>query len=139
MESGENEWVQNIQSQSGRLLRLISSLVTLCRLDEENPFPERTEFSLSDALWEIAEPFSSLAAAKGKEYTQYIENGITITGGRTAIGQLVSILLDNAIKYSCRLRRDSAARLPKRKTRGDRGLFYTCIMFGNSVLVDNCR
>ena len=100
MESGENEWVQNIQSQSGRLSRRISSLVTLCRLDEENPFPERTEFSLSDALWEIAEPFSSLAAAKGKEYTQYIEDGITITGGRTAIGRLVSILLDNAIKYS---------------------------------------
>ena len=100
MESGENEWVQNIQSQSGRLSRRISSLVTLCRLDEENPFPERTEFSLSDAVWEIAEPFSSLAAAKGKEYTQYIEDGITITGGRTAIGQLVSILLDNAIRYS---------------------------------------
>ena len=100
MESGENEWVQNIQSQSGRLSRLISSLVTLCRLDEENPFPERTEFSLSDAVWEIAEPFSSLAAAKGKEYTQYIEDGITITDDRTAIGQLVSILLDNAIKYS---------------------------------------
>ena len=37
---------------------------------------------------------------KGKEYTQYIEDGITITGDRTAIGQLVSILLDNAIKYS---------------------------------------
>ena len=50
MESGENEWVQNIQSQSGRLSRLISSLVTLCRLDEENPFPERTGFSLSDAV-----------------------------------------------------------------------------------------
>ena len=100
MESGENEWVQNIQSQSGRLSRRISSLVTLCRLDEENPFPERTEFSLSDAVWEIAEPFSSLAAAKGKEYTQYMEDGITITGDRTAIGRLVSILLDNVIKYS---------------------------------------
>ena len=100
MESGENEWVQNIQSQSSRLSRLISSLVTLCRLDEENPFPERTEFSLSDAVWEIAEPFSSLALAKGKAYTQYIEDGITITGDRTAICQLVSILLDNAIKYS---------------------------------------
>ena len=100
MEQGENEWVQNIQSQSGKLSKLISSLVTLCRLDEENPFPERTEFSLSDAVWEIAEPFSSLAAAKGKEYTQYIEDGIFVTGDRTAIGQLVSILLDNAVKYS---------------------------------------
>ena len=100
MENGENEWVKNIQLQSGRLSKLISSLVTLCRLDEENPFPERTEFSLSDAAWEIAEPFSSLAAAKCKAYTQYIEDGITITGDRTAIGQLVSILLDNAVKYS---------------------------------------
>ena len=100
MEGGENEWVQNIQAQSGRLSRLISSLVTLCRLDEENPFPERTEFSLSDAVWEIAEPFSSLAAAKGRHYTQYIEDGILVTGDRTAIGQLVSILLDNAVKYA---------------------------------------
>lgn len=100
MENGENEWVKNIQSQSGRLSKLISSLVTLCRLDEENPLPERTEFSLSDAVWEVAEPFSSLAAAKCKAYTQYIEDGITITGDRTAIGQLVSILLDNAVKYS---------------------------------------
>ncbi len=100
MEDGENEWVQNIQSQSGRLSKLISSLVTLCRLDEENPFPERMEFSLSDAVWEIAEPFSSLAAAKGREYAQYIEDGILVTGDRTAICQMVSILLDNAIKYS---------------------------------------
>ena len=100
MEDGENEWVQNIRSQSGRLSRLISNLVTLCRLDEENPFPERAEFSLSDAVWEIAEPFSSLAAAKGKKYTQYIEDGIMLTGDRAAIGQLVSILLDNAVKYS---------------------------------------
>ena len=100
MEDGENEWVQNIQSQSGRLSRLISSLVTLCRLDEEDPFPERAEFSLSDAVWEIAEPFSSLAAAKGREYAQYIEDGILVTGDRAAICQLVSILLDNAVKYS---------------------------------------
>lgn len=100
MEDGENEWVHNIQVQSGRLSRLIASLVALSRLDEENPFPERTEFSLSDAVWEIAEPFSSLAAAKGREYTQYIEDGIMVTGDRTAIGQLVSILLDNAVKYS---------------------------------------
>ncbi len=100
LEEDDNEWIKNIQAQSGRLSRLISSLVTLCRLDEENPFPERAEFSLSDAVWEIAEPFSSLAAAKGKAYTQYIEDGILVTGDRTAICQLVSILLDNAIKYS---------------------------------------
>ena len=100
MEHGGDEWVHNIQVQSGRLSKLITSLVALSRLDEENPFPVRTEFSLSDALWEISEPFVSLARAKEKTYKQDIADGLTVTGDRTAIQQMVSILLDNALKYS---------------------------------------
>ncbi len=100
MEHDGDEWVHNIQVQSGRLSKLITSLVTLSRLDEEDPFPVRTEFPLSDALWEISEPFVSLAQAKGKTYTQDIADGLTVTGDRTAIQQMISILLDNALKYS---------------------------------------
>lgn len=100
MEHEDDEWVKNIQSQAGRLSKLIGNLVTLSRLDEEDPFPVRTEFSLSDALWEISEPFVSLAQAKGKTYTQDIADGLTVIGDRAAIQQMVSILLDNALKYS---------------------------------------
>ena len=100
MEHDGDEWVHNIQTQAGRLSKLITNLVTLSRLDEEDPFPVRTEFSLSDALWEISEPFISLAQAKGKTYTQDIADGLTVTGDRAAIQQMVSILLDNALKYS---------------------------------------
>ena len=100
MEHDGDEWVHNIQTQAGRLSKLITNLVTLSRLDEEDPFPVRTEFSLSDALWEIGEPFISLAQAKGKTYTQDIADGLTVTGDRAAIQQMVSILLDNALKYS---------------------------------------
>ena len=100
MEYEDNEWVKNIQSQSVRLSRLISDLVTLSRLDEENPFPERTEFSLSDAVWETAEPFTSLARSRGRSYTQNIEDGLTMTGDRAAVQQMVSILLDNVNKYT---------------------------------------
>ena len=100
MEHDGDEWVRNIQTQAGRLSKLITNLVTLSRLDEEDPFPARTEFSLSDALWEISEPFVSISQAKGKTFTQDIEDGLTVTGDRTAIQQMVSILLDNALKYS---------------------------------------
>ena len=47
MEYEDDEWVHNIQQQSGKMAKLIANLVTLSRLDEENPFPEKSEFSLS--------------------------------------------------------------------------------------------
>lgn len=65
IDQSDNEWVQNIQMQAGRLSRLITNLVTLSRLDEEKPFPEKAEFSLSDVLWETTEPFAALAQADG--------------------------------------------------------------------------
>ncbi len=100
MEMEENEWVQNIQLQSRRLSKLIADLVTLSRLDEEHPFPDKTDFSLSEVIWEISEPFAVMAAATGKEFIQHIEGNIVINGDRNAIGQMMSILLDNALKYS---------------------------------------
>lgn len=78
----------------------ITNLVTLLRLNEENPLPVRTTFFLSDALWEIGETFVSVAKGKGERYVQQIEDGLTLTGDRTAIGKRVSILLDNVLKYS---------------------------------------
>ena len=100
MEYGGDEWVRNIQTQSARLAKLVADLVTLSRLDEENPLPEKARFSLSDALWEAADPFAPLIRAAGKRYSQSIEDGLTLTGDRAAVQQTASILLDNALKYT---------------------------------------
>lgn len=98
MDLPEDEWVANIQSECARMTRLVSDLVTLSRLDEEQPFPQRTDFSLSEAVWEIVEPMQSLA--KDKDYRQTIDDGLVCHGDRAAIQQMVSILLDNALKYT---------------------------------------
>lgn len=100
MEYENDEWVQSIQAQTAKLSKLITNLITLSRLDEENPFPVRTAFSLSDALWETAEPFCHLAQAKGKALRLDIENDLTCIGDHMAIQQMISVLLDNALKYA---------------------------------------
>lgn len=100
MELEENEWVNNIRIQVQRMSKLITDLITLSRLDEEQPYPEKLEFSLSEAVWELSEPYSAVASANGKEFIQHIEDGIIIIGDRSSIQQMISILLDNALKYS---------------------------------------
>lgn len=100
MEHEGDEWIENIRKQAARLAKLTGDLVALSRLDEETPFPERSTFSLSDAVWEAAGPFAVRAKAEGKKYAQDIEEGLLLCGERNAILRLLSILLDNAMKYS---------------------------------------
>ena len=100
MKNGDNEWVDNIQKQTVRMSKLVKNLVTLSRLDEGVPLPDMTEFSLSDAAWEAAEPFTMRAKAQGKSFSQSISPGLAMKGDMAAVQQLISILLDNAFKYS---------------------------------------
>lgn len=100
MEHEGDEWIDNIRRQTARLTKLVGDMVALSRLDEETPFPEKSRFSLSEAAWEIAEPFAQLAKAKGKNYSQHIEEDLILYGDRDAIQRMISILLDNAVRYS---------------------------------------
>lgn len=100
MMEGENEWTSSTRKQVARLTLLTEKLVFLSRMDEEATKLEMLEFSLSDAILDTAEPFKTLARTKGKKLTIDVTDGILYTGDEKTIRQLVSILLDNAMKYS---------------------------------------
>lgn len=97
---GENEWTISTRKQVTRLTSLTEKLVFLSRMDEEATKLEMLEFSLSDAILDTAEPFKAVAGTKGKKLTIDVTDGILYTGDEKTIRQLVSILLDNAMKYS---------------------------------------
>lgn len=100
MMEGENEWTNSTRKQVARLTSLTEKLVFLSRMDEEATKLEMLEFSLSDAILDTAEPFKAVARTKGKKLTIDVTDKILYTGDEKTIRQLVSILLDNAMKYS---------------------------------------
>lgn len=99
MDLGENEWLKDIQSQTKRLAELTNSLILLSRM-EEQPHMEKIPFPVSDVVQEMAESFESLATARGKSLTCRIQPMLSMNGDEKSIRQLVSILLDNAVKYT---------------------------------------
>lgn len=100
MTGGENQWTKSTRKQIARLTSLTEKLVFLSRMDEESTQLEMTDFAISDAVIDTAEPFVSYAASRGKTLELDIAPDLTYHGNEGCIRQCVSLLLDNAIKYS---------------------------------------
>ncbi|NCB92173.1 MAG: HAMP domain-containing histidine kinase [Clostridia bacterium] len=100
MEYGENEWTSSTRKQIQRLADLTGQLVTLTRMDEEQILGVKVDFSISDAVYETAEAFYPLSKTHEKKLDIQVQQGLTYHGDEKSIRQIVSILLDNAVKYS---------------------------------------
>lgn len=100
MEVGENEWIKSIKNQIKRLSELTGKLVFLSKMDEESSILNFEDFSLSDAVSESAYPFEAIAKTKNQELLINVKPNISYKGDEYSIRQLVSVLLDNAVKYS---------------------------------------
>lgn len=102
IENGESQWTRSIKEQISRLSELTEKLVFLAKMDEERNTFVMTEFSLSKLAQEIAEGFNGMAKAQNKRYTVSIDSDIGVKADEKAIKQLLSILIENAFKYSDR-------------------------------------
>ena len=69
-------------------------------MEEENPALQMQELSLSELVDETAQSFQALALSKGKRFSASVAPALRVNGDEKAMGKLVSILLDNAMKYS---------------------------------------
>ncbi len=100
MDIGKQKWLEKAQNQTEKMAELIQNLVTLARLDEEQPPLYFGNFDLSRAVTETAGSFQDVASAHGHRILPDIAPDLTFHGDEKAIRQLVSILLDNAVKYA---------------------------------------
>ena len=100
MENGENEWFQDIQKQTARLTELIQELVFLSRMEENENHFQMIDFPISDVVSEAAQSFEALAVTQEKNFAVQVQPLLSYFGDEKSIRQLVTILLDNALKYS---------------------------------------
>lgn len=100
LDCGENEWLEDIRKQTKRLTALTNDMIYLAKMEEGQKSSTKIEFPLSDVVEETAESFRARAVNENKKLDIDIQPEITYCGDEKAIRQLVSILVDNAVKYS---------------------------------------
>lgn len=97
---GENEWIDSIKNQTERLDGLVKGLLQLAKSSEIPNDGVHIVFPLSTAIYEVSESFLAMAKQKGLKMTLNISPNIDFKGDPNSIRTLVSILVDNAIKYA---------------------------------------
>ncbi len=97
-EIGDNQWLANIQYENERMGNLVGQLLELART--ENVKPQMEYLDLSRLVSGGVLPFESVAFENGLTLNSQITDGIIALGNSTQLSQLVSILVDNAIRHS---------------------------------------
>ncbi|MBE6634327.1 MAG: HAMP domain-containing histidine kinase [Ruminococcaceae bacterium] len=100
MEYGTNPYLDEVKLQTKQLSDLTHRLVYLAKMEENDASMKMTDFCLSDLVSDTAGSFRALAQARERAFLCSVEPLLTVCGNEGAIGQLVTILLDNALKYS---------------------------------------
>ena len=89
----QKKWINYIDSQTGRMSILINEMLSLANLDANKKKGEIINFNLSKII-------SDSLLEKGLTLEENISENIFINGEKDQIKKLISILMDNAIKYT---------------------------------------
>lgn len=100
LEERPARWADNIHSESLRMKYLVEEMLTLARADTQTHVAELVPLSLSDVAGDCVLAFDPVAFESGKQLSEDITPDLWVQGDGTKLRQLISILLDNAIKYS---------------------------------------
>lgn len=100
LEERPARWADNIHAESVRMKSLVEEMLTLARADNQERATAQEEVCLSDLAGDCLLAFEPVAFEAGKTLTGDIAPDLRVLGEGERLRQLISVLLDNAIKYS---------------------------------------
>lgn len=94
---GANQWTESTGKQIERLNGLVQELLLLARMEEQPPV--YSPLDLSALVEQTALPFAVLAQQKQAVFHWQIEPALTVQGEAGSLQKMISVLVDNAVKY----------------------------------------
>lgn len=95
------QFADAILSNATRMQRVIDDMLDLSRLESGRWSPRIERLNIPDLVQEALDSFQAAAAAKGITLTSRLDDGIaTMEADKTATRQILSNLLDNAIRHT---------------------------------------
>ena len=120
--NGPDRLIDCIYAQVRKMGRLVNEMLSLSRLSEPERYNDAFEdFDISRTVSNSLLYFESRAFEENKQIVSDIEEGVCIRGIPEKVGDLIDILIDNALKYSDS---EAAIKVALRKVKG-RAVF-TC-------------
>ncbi|MBR1740591.1 MAG: HAMP domain-containing histidine kinase [Lachnospiraceae bacterium] len=99
MLNGENEWNRSTMQQVERMTGLIANLIRIVRAEEKENAEPLSHIDVSAIVQETADTFQPVASQEEKELSCDIEPSVNCLMRETDVRQLMSLFIDNAIKY----------------------------------------
>ena len=99
LEERPARWTDNILSESRQMKNLVEEMLTLARADHMAQPAVLAEVSLSELAEDCALAFEPVAFEAGKPLEYHVAEEVFVLGDGDRLRRLVSILLDNAVKY----------------------------------------
>ena len=99
LEDRPARWADNIRSEARRMKQLVEEMLTLARADSMTASAVLGDVSLSEAAEDCVLAFEPVAFEAGKPLEYHVTEAVSVLGDGEKLRRLVSILLDNAIKY----------------------------------------
>lgn len=124
MDFGKSEWLQDIRGQTKRLADLTNTLVALSRMEEGQNDELQVELPLTEIVEEVCHTFQAPAKVRDISLVSAAAPMVSVKGDEKAIRGLITILLDNAVKYTNEGGRISVT-LEKKKNRIYLSVFNT--------------
>ncbi|MGN1193374.1 MAG: sensor histidine kinase [Dorea sp.] len=98
-EIGQNEWLNDIRSESEQMSALVNQLVMLTRMDEGQKNMQFEQTNISAIMSDVWNDFQILAEQKEEHVRISVEPDVGYYGDPNALRHLFTILMDNAVKY----------------------------------------